>query len=128
MRELIFKNLTASAAKKRDISVEEVVKRNGIISSTKKRSIYFVRGAHRIKSQGELKEWIDKRKKDSDLNKKFFHILRDYSDKNKVDKLMCKRRGSFYVIAGESVYNIVFVHAIKIAHRQDKGTNPIKEK
>jgi len=128
MRELIFKNLTTPAAKKRDISVEEVVKINGLISSTKKRSIYFVRGAHRIKSQGELQEWINKRKKDADLNKKFFHILRNYSDKNKEDKLMCKMRGSFYVIAGESVYNIVFVHAIKIAHRKARGTGPLKEK
>lgn len=118
MRELIFKNLTIPTSKKRDISVEEVVERDGLISSTKKRSIYFIRGAHRIKSKGELKEWIDTRKKDSDLNKKFFHILRNYSDRNKQDKLMCKMRGSFYVISGESVYNIVFVHAIKISYRQ----------
>jgi hypothetical protein len=121
MRELIFKNLTAPTSKKRDISVEEVVNRDGLVYSTKKRSIYFVRDSHRIRSKGELKAWIDKRKKDCELNKKFFHILRDYSDKKKEDKLMCKMRGSFYVVAGESVYNIVFVHAIKIAHRKAKG-------
>ncbi|MGB2706182.1 MAG: hypothetical protein WBC74_04945 [Candidatus Omnitrophota bacterium] len=114
MRELIFKNLTTPTARKRDVSVEEIVERNGLVSSTTKRSIYFVRGSHRIKSRDELKYWIDKRRKDPDLNKKFFHILREYSDHDKKDKLICKMRGSFYVISGESVYNIVFVHAIKI--------------
>ncbi|UCD54927.1 MAG: hypothetical protein JSV93_05275 [Candidatus Omnitrophota bacterium] len=123
MRELIFKNLTTPASKKRDISVEETVERNGLVSSTKKRSIYFIRGAHHIESKGELKKWIDKRSKNPDLNKKFFHILRDYSDKNKQDKLICKMRGSFYVVSGESVYNIVFVHAIKISYRQARDTN-----
>ena len=114
MRELIFKNLTAPASKKRDISIEDIVERNGLVSSTKKRSIYFVRGTRHIKSKEELNKWINKKKKDPVLNKKFFHILRKYSDKTKEDKLICKVRGSFYVIANESVYNIVFVHAIKI--------------
>lgn len=123
MRELIFKNLTTPASKKRDISMEEVVERNGLVSLTKKRSTYFVRGVHHIKSQEELQEWINKRKKNPGLNKKFFHILRKYSDKNKEDKLMCKMRGSFYVISDQSVYNIVFVHAIKI-----KINKPAKEK
>ena len=114
MRELIYKNLTKPASKKRDVSVEEIVERNGIISSTKKRSIYFVRGSHHIKSKKDLEEWINKRKSDTTINRKFFHILRQYSDKDKKDKLVCKMRGSFYVVSGESVYNIVFVHAVKI--------------
>jgi len=114
MRELIFKNLIAPTSRKRDVSVEEIVKRNGLVSSTTKRSLYFVRGSHRIKSRDELKQWIDRRRKDTGLNKKFFHILREYSDHDKKDKLICKMRGSFYVISGESVFNIVFVHAIKI--------------
>ena len=120
MRELVFKNLTAPAAKKRDISVEEITEKNGVISSTKKRSIYFVRGIHKIKSRRELEKWVDTRRKNMDLNKKFFHILRNYSEKNKEDRLICKMRGSFYIISGQSVYNIVFVHAIKIILRQAK--------
>ncbi len=114
MRELIFKNLTKTASKKRDISVEEVVERNGIVSSTQKRSTYFVRGSHMVKSKADLESWVNKRKIEKIANKRFFHILREYSDKDKVDKLFCKMRGSFYVISGQSVYDIVFVHAIKI--------------
>ena len=114
MRELIFKNLTTLAAHKRDISVEEITERNGLVSSTKKRSMYFVRGTHPVKSKEELEQWVTRRKKDPNLNKKFFHILRDYSDKDKADKLLCKMRGSFYVVSGAAVYDIVFVHAIKI--------------
>lgn len=117
MRELIFKNMTTTTSKKRDISVEEIVQRNGRISSTKKRSLYFVRGIHNMHSQEELDRWIKRRREDSTLNKKFFHILRKYSEKDGEDKLVCKMRGSFHVISGQSVINIVFVHAIKISLR-----------
>ena len=65
-------------------------------------------------SKEELKEWIDKRKANPSLNKKFFHILRKYSSEAGEDMLVCKMRGAFYVISGQSAYNIVFVHAIKI--------------
>lgn len=118
MRELIYKNLTKPASKKRDISVEEIVNRNGVVSSTKKRSIYFVRGVQHVNSKNELAEWINKKKNDPSATKNFFHILRQYSAADKMDKLVCKMRGSFYIVSGESVYNIVFVHAIKIDIKQ----------
>ena len=114
MRELIFKNLVTPASRKRDISVEEVVSQNGITSITKKRSMYFVTGVHKISSREDMEGWVANRKKDPTYNKKFFHILRRYSTENQEDMLICKMRGSFYIIADNSVYNIVFVHAIKI--------------
>jgi len=122
MRELIFKNMLKEKAKKRDISVEEIVKRDGMVSCTKKRSMYFLRGVHTVKSQAELNEWLEKRKKDKNLNKKFFHILRKFSSQTKEDKLICKMRGSFYVVSGQSIFNIVFVHAIKIKTNSIKGS------
>ena len=118
MRELIFKNLTTSTSRKRDVSVQEIVERNGLISSTEKRSIYFIRDIHRMKSQSEIADWIEKKRSDSALAKKSFHILREYSDKDKKDKLICKMRGAFYIMSGDAVYNIVFVHEIKIKIRK----------
>ncbi|MBN1354031.1 MAG: hypothetical protein JW994_05140 [Candidatus Omnitrophica bacterium] len=114
MREIVYKNLITPASKKRDISVEETVEKNGVVSTTTKRSLYFVRTSHAIQSQQELHSWISWRKKDPELNKKFFHILRKYSSKDKTDKLICKIRGSFYVVSDRCVYDVVFVHAIKI--------------
>ena len=114
MRELVFKHLNTPASKKRDISVEEVSVRNGLASTTQKRSIYFVRGIHHIKSKNQLDGWLEKKKQDPSLNKKFFHILRKSSKDSKEDKLICKMRGSFYAIVGMDVFDIVFVHSIKI--------------
>jgi hypothetical protein len=114
MRELIFKNLITPQSRKRDVSIEEVVEKDGLTSSTQKRSTYFIRGVHHLNSRKELKEWVDRKKKNAALDKKFFHILREYSAREKEDKLICKMRGTFYIISNQDVYNIVFVHTIKI--------------
>ena len=125
MRELIFKNLTTIPSKKRDISLEEIVRRNGVITTTKKRSMYFVRGVHKVKSKNELAKWIDIRKKNSASSKKCFHILRKCSSAKKEDKLLCKMRGDFSIVADESIYNIVFVHAIKINIKKEESAKCI---
>lgn len=115
MRELIFKNLVAPSSRKRDISIEEVVERDGLVSCTKKRSMYFVRSVHHLKSRSALHTWMERKKKSGALDKKFFHILRQYSARDKVDKLICKMRGTFYIVSNQDVYNIVFVHAVRIS-------------
>jgi len=120
MRELIFKNLHTPSSKKRDVSVEEVTTRNGLASTTQKRSIYFVRGVHHVKTKNQLDGWLERKKTDPLLNKKFFHILRKSSTTNKEDKLICKMRGSFYAVLGMNVYDIVFVHSIKIKVKPEK--------
>lgn len=120
MRELIFRNLTKTAAKKRDISMEEVVEKNGVVSSTEKRSMYFVRDVRHMKSSDELHRWVARRKQNPSLDKKFFHILRKYSVKDKEDKLICKMRGSMYIISDQDLYNIVFIHTLKIRIHKSK--------
>lgn len=114
MREIIFKNLNTPRANKRDISMEEIVERDGVVSSTKKRSMYFVREVHHLKTRDALQEWVENRKKSPGLDKKFFHILRKCSTRDHEDKLVCKMRGAFYIISDKDVYDIVFVHAVKI--------------
>ena len=89
MREIVYKNLTKTASKKRDVSIEEITEKNGLVSSTTKRSMYFIRDVHCMKSKGEFSTWLEKRKKNTNLTKKFFHIYRKFSEETKEDKLVC---------------------------------------
>jgi hypothetical protein len=114
MRELVFKNMYFEGSKKRDISVEETIEKNGLVATTQKRSLYFIRGRYHIDSQEDLKRWAQEKKENKRLNRKWFHIMRKHSDKDGVDNLLCKARGSFYAIVGRDVYNIVFVHSMKM--------------
>jgi len=114
MRELVFKNLFSPASKKRDICVEETVRNSGFISKTVKRSTYFVRNVSHVASKAEFDKWLIEKKLNPALNKKRFHIMRHHSDREKKDLVYCKARGNFYAVVGKDIYNIVFVHFLKL--------------
>lgn len=122
MRELVFKNLFSSASRKRDICVEEVVRKNGFVSKTTKRSTYFIRNISHIENKTEFDKWLVEKKLNPALNTKRFHILKQHSDRTKKDLVFCKARGNFYAVVGHDIYNIVFFHFLKL----ESGTEIVR--
>lgn len=114
MRELVFKNLSVPRSRKREISIQETVHRKGFVSRTIKTSKYFIRNVHHIRSKKDFENWVSQKKANLRGDKKQFHIMKKHSDKDKKDKVLCKARGSFYAIVGNDIYNIVFIHSVKM--------------
>ena len=114
MREVVFKNLNFPKTRKKEISVEEIVCRDGLISKTLKKTRYFIQNIRHISTKEDFENWMSIKKHNPSPNKKWFHILRRYSDKENKDKVLCKARGAFYVIVGRDVYNFVFVHSVRM--------------
>ncbi len=114
MREVVFKNLNFPKGRKKEISVEEVVCRDGFISKSLKKTRYFVQNIRHISTTEDFEKWINAKKRKSSPEKKWFHILRRYSDKENKAKVLCKARGTFYVILGRDIYNIVFIHSVRM--------------
>lgn len=122
MREVVFKNMVSKKAKKREISVEEVVTENGCIARTIKRSLYFIRSTRHIESREELERWMKVKSQEPNPDKKDFHIMKIHSDKSKSDTVLCKAKGALYVVFGNEVFNIVFLHSLRME------TSPQKKK
>ncbi len=114
MRELLYKNLISKDRNKRDVFVSETVTKNGISASSQRRCLYFVKEKIEIDKTTDLKKLLKMKKYNQDSSKRF-HILKVHDSKAGVDKLICKLMGSFYAIAGKTIYRIVYVHSFKIA-------------
>ena len=124
MREVIFKNLYIPEAKKRDVFVQETVSMNGFLSKTTKRSTYFIKNITHIDNKVDFQKWVATKKFNLD-DKKRFHILKKHSDRERIDKVFCKAKGTFYIVVGKDIYNIVYIHYLKMevepAHEQKAG-------
>jgi len=120
MRELVFKNLTSKVSKKREVLLEETIHENGHVSKILKRSVYFVYGVRTITSPLEFQEWVQKQKENSDNTGRRYHILKIHSTRHKSDTVLCKAKGSFYVVCGMDVYNIVYVHSLRMEIANEK--------
>jgi len=114
MRKLIFKNLYSKKARKREVRIEEIVRENGCISKTVKKSLYFVKNVCTIESQDAFQKFVHEKKKSGEDKKRTFHVMKTHSDENKSDSVLCKAMGAFYIVVGQDIYNIVFLHSLRM--------------
>jgi len=114
MRELIYKNRIFKEARKREICIEETVEQNGCISRTIKKSLYFIRGISPVKSQEEFQKWVKAKQVNGGTKTRKCHIMKIHSDKDKTDTVVCKAKGTFYIVSGKEIYNIVFLHSLRM--------------
>ena len=114
MRKLVFKNLFSSKSRKKETCLEEIISENGVTSRTIKKSRYFIRNIAHVDNKDEFDKWMIEKKDVRETGKRFFHILKKHSDKDNRDKILCKAKGFFYAVVGKDIYNIVFVHSVKM--------------
>lgn len=114
MRELIFKNLYSSKSKKREVCIEETVTRGNCTSQTIKRSLYFLRSIATINSQTDYDKWLKEKEANDKVERRNFHIMKIHSDSEGSDTVLCKAMGMFYIANGKEIYNIVFMHSLRM--------------
>jgi len=113
MREVTFKNRYFSAAHKREVCIEEIIAENGCVSKTTKRSLYFVQDIRTMGSEEEFNTWL-KENEGKTATDRNFHIMKIQSNMSNTSTVLCKAKGSFYIVVGRDVYNIVYLHCLRM--------------
>lgn len=114
MREMLYKNLTDLDSRKRDLSIREVVEKNGITARTEKRCIYFIRDIICIKDPSDVERLKSLRETNNAWKKRHFHVLRKHDSGTGEDKLICKVAGTLYAVMGRYAFCVAFIHSLKI--------------
>jgi len=114
MRQVIFTNRIFPNAKKREVCVEETVNENGHTSKIRKRSLYFIRNILPMETPEKVKEWLDYKKEHPEHGSRRFHVMKIHSDKGQIDTVLCKAKGSFYVVCNNDVYSISYLHCLRL--------------
>jgi hypothetical protein len=113
MREVVYKNLTSIASRKKDIFLREVFEKNGIVAKTERRCFYFIKDIIQMQTEDDFKKWISEQGPQS--SKRHFHIFKVQNDLLGENKLICKIAGTFYAVAEKTVYTIAFLHSFKVS-------------
>ena len=115
MREVVFKNLTSSKSRKKDIFLREMFEKDGVLAKTERRCFYFIKEIRPLVNGNDLKEVIGSEKELEQMNKRQFHIMKEHNDGLHEDKVICKIIGTFYAIIDNKVYTIAFLHSFKVS-------------
>lgn len=114
MREVLFKNLTSAASRKKDVVLKEIFEKDGVVAKTERRCFYFIKEVKRLSDDADLQKWMDSQNNIDNTNKRNFHIMKEHNDGHNEDKVICKIMGSFYAVVNRTVYTIAFLHSFKV--------------
>ena len=113
MREVIFKNLTSFQSRKKDIFLQEVFEKDGVLAKTERRCFYFIKNVSDL-GQKDAQKWLDAQNSNPSATKKHFYIFKEHSDAHGEDRLLCKIAGTFYAVVSDKVYTIGFLHSFRV--------------
>ncbi|MFA6078392.1 MAG: hypothetical protein WC779_01405 [Candidatus Omnitrophota bacterium] len=113
MREVLYRNLTSAANRKKDIFLREVFEKNGVVAKTERRCLYFIKDVKRLENKNDFQKWLDVQNGGVD-KKKHFYVFKEHNDCLGEDKLVCKIAGTFYAMADRCLYTIAFLHSFKV--------------
>ena len=114
MREVLFKDLTSVASRKKDILLKEIFERDGVVAKTERRCFYFIKNISRMAGPDDPQAYLDSNSQNTAANKRTFHILKLHNDQSGEDKLIFKLSGTFYAVVDNALYTIAFLHSFKV--------------
>lgn len=117
MRDIVFKTLTSLESKKRDLSIQEIVEKDGILAKTERRCRYFIMGKVHVEDINNIEKLVELKFADMPHRKRHYYILKIHNAQHGEDRLLCKIAGMFYAIYGSEIYCIAYVHSFKITFR-----------
>ena len=120
MREVVYKNLTSSNSRKKDIFLREIFEKDGVVARTERRCFYYIKDIIHLEDPNDLQKWLNAQKKPETLTKRQFYVYKEHSDSLGEDRLLCKILGTFYAVVDQCVYTVVFLHSFRV--RFSKGT------
>ena len=119
MREVIFKNLTSFQSRKKDIFLQEVFEKDGVLAKTERRCFYFIKNVAELEQKSDIQKWLDAQNNSPSTAKKHFYIFKEHSDAHGEDRLLCKIAGTFYAVVNDKVYTIGFLHSFRVRFQKE---------
>ena len=114
LRQILISRSTSLNGKRRRLVMTEIIEKNGILARAQKSYNYFVsKKIGKFLGNKSLKEWSSS--KAEILNEKPRHIsIQRVMDKDGgTGQTAYRTTGSFYVIKGNRVFAVAFLHSVK---------------
>jgi len=115
MREVVFRNLTLAGSRKKDIFLQEVFEKDGVVAKTERRCFYYIKDIVQVEKPEDLKKWMDTQNGSGGMVKRHFYVFKEHNDKVGEDRLLCKILGTFYIVVENSVYSVAFLHSFRVS-------------
>lgn len=114
MREILVKNLTSENKHRRKVHILEKVDQNGVLATSQRRCLYFLREKERFDNLEGIKKWFVTHKPQANTKIRYLNIIKSKNTSTNEESLTYQMAGRSYLIIGQAVFCVFFTHIFKI--------------
>ena len=122
----MIKTSTADNHKRKNLSIVELITKDGFVARAEKRYSYYVSEQNLSMDVNDLNQWLASQSAPSERKDRHVSIQKTYDRKSGTGRMIYRVIGSFYVVQNLHIFAVVFMHSIKfdmlMAH---KGAVPL---
>jgi hypothetical protein len=124
MREIFIRTTTSTNHKRKNLSIVETIKRNGILARAEKKYCYYVSEQNPFQNPEDLKTWMNSQASTYQRKDRHVSIKKTYDNNTGIGQMIYRVIGSFYVIQNLHIFAVVFMHSIKFDMLTTGGALP----
>ena len=113
MREIEIKTTTSGNHHRKNLSIVEMIDKDGMHARAEKKFAYYVAEQNHIQDPKKLKDWMDSQALEYQKKDRHVSIKKIFDPKTGVGRMIYRVIGSFYVVQDLHIFAVVFMHSIK---------------
>ena len=113
MREIFIKQTESSNHHRRNLSIVEMIRENGLVARAEKKFCYYVVEQNPLEDPTHLNQWMESQKTLNTKKERHVSIRKTFDNKSGTGQMVYRVIGSFYVVQNLHLFAVVFMHSIK---------------
>ena len=113
MREIFIKQTESNNHHRRNLSIIEMIRENGLVARAEKKFSYYVVEQNPVEDPTHLNQWMESQKTLNTKKDRHVSIRKTFDNKSGTGQMVYRVIGSFYVVQNLHLFAVVFMHSIK---------------
>ena len=113
MREIFIKQTESPNHHRKNLSIVELIKQDGMVARAEKKFSYYIFEQSGIQDPEQLKNWMESQAALGQKKDRHVSIRKTFDNKSGTGQMAYRVIGSYYVVQDLHIFAVVFMHSIK---------------
>jgi hypothetical protein len=113
MREIYIKTTESENHRRKNLSIVEMIRQDGMVARAEKKFCYYVFEQNPTHDPSQLETWVESQSMMNTKKDRHVSIKKIFDNKSGTGQMAYRVIGSFYVVQNLHIFTVVFMHSIK---------------
>ena len=113
MREICIRQTESPNHHRRNLSIVEMIRENGLVARAEKKFSYYIFEQNPLADPDHLKNWMQAQQAMNTKKDRHVSIKKIFDNVSGTGQMVYRVIGSFYVVQNLHIFAVVFMHSIK---------------